>query len=308
MANNTVCIGVCTCQRPKMLKECLRSLSQLTPIEGVRAEIAVIDNEPEGSQAAREAAGRFGAHYRHQPERGIPQARNMALDTARDLGATHLAFIDDDETAAPDWLACLWAAMRRYDASATQGYVEYVYPENAQSWRRRGEYATKRRPSGMLLEFAATNNVLFSLDAAHGLRFDESLRFLGGEDTVFFAALHRRGERIVFCAEAVAFETVPQSRVTIAGNARKSFRKGFCQVHEARLMGNPSRASAARIAKRAVTGILKIAISPLCLAGGRNFALHTLMSGSRNLAYSAGYIASIFGRQSYDYYRNPTGY
>lgn len=303
---NAVCICVCTCQRPRMLEECLRSLSQLDPIDGVRTEIAVIDNEPESSQAAREAAERFGAHYRHQPERGIPQARNKALDAAREMGATHLAFIDDDETAAPDWLACLWAAMRRYDAGAIQGYVEYVYPENAQPWRRRGENTT-RRLSGTPLGLAATNNVLFSLNAAGGLRFDESLRFLGGEDSVFFDAFHKRGERIVFCAEARTFETVPPSRVTIAAQARRSFRRGFCAVREARLMGNPN-ASAARIAKRLLAGALKIAVSPLCLAGGKNFALHALSSGSRNLAYSVGCIASIFGRKSYDYYRNPTGY
>ena len=51
-----------------MLVECLRSLSQLVPIDGVPADIIVIDNEPEASQKAKEAAGRFGAHYRHQPE------------------------------------------------------------------------------------------------------------------------------------------------------------------------------------------------------------------------------------------------
>ncbi|MGA7328030.1 MAG: glycosyltransferase, partial [Rhodomicrobium sp.] len=192
-----------------MLQSCLTSLSKLTPIEGVETEIIVIDNEPEGSEKARAAAERFGAHYRHQPERGIPQARNAALDTARELGATHLAFIDDDETADREWLAALWAAAVKFDADVVQGAVRYVFPQDAPKWRQRSGHAARKEKTGDPLAFVGTNNVLFRLDSIGETRFDEALRLLGGEDITFFDAVEKRGCRIVFCREALTFETVP---------------------------------------------------------------------------------------------------
>ncbi len=65
-----------------MLANCLASLSQLTSIEGVETKIIVIDNEPEGSEKAKEAAGRFGTHYRHQPERGNPSSQERGIRRA----------------------------------------------------------------------------------------------------------------------------------------------------------------------------------------------------------------------------------
>ncbi|MGA7329617.1 MAG: glycosyltransferase [Rhodomicrobium sp.] len=136
-----VAICVCTSRRPQMLADCLASLSRLVPIEGVETDIIVIDNEPGGSQKGSGAAECFGAHYRNKPESGIPQARKAALDAARGLGATHLAFIDDDETADRDWLASLWPTMAAFNADVVRGLVRYVYPEDAPAWRRRKEKA-----------------------------------------------------------------------------------------------------------------------------------------------------------------------
>ena len=182
---------------------CRDLLSALVPIEGVPAEIIVIDNEEAGSADARNAAERAGAHYRHQPKRGIPQARNAALDAAQEIGATHLAFIDDDETASQDWLVNLWAAMATYGADAVQGSVNKVYPADTPKWRRRSFNNPLKRPAGTELRIAATNNVLLRLESASGLRFDERLQFTGSEDTVFFHMLHRNGRKIVYVPEAV---------------------------------------------------------------------------------------------------------
>jgi succinoglycan biosynthesis protein ExoM len=307
-ALKSIAVCVCTCQRPQMLADCLASLVKLDPIEGVRSEIIVVDNEAEGSEPVQGCARTFGAHYHHQPDRGIPQARNAALDAAREIGATHLAFIDDDEIADSVWLRNLWEAMQHYGAGAIQGYVEYRYPEGTQEWRKRGEYTTRKRNTGHSLKLAATNNLLIDLSAANGLRFDESLRFLGGEDAIFTDQIHKRGHAIVFCLEAVTFETVPQARVTIAAHTKKAFRKGFCAVHEAKLMGRPSRASVWRLIRRLTTGSAKLAVSPLCLIAGSNFALHTVMSGARQLAFVAGAVSSHLGKKTFDYYQNPTGF
>jgi succinoglycan biosynthesis protein ExoM len=303
-----IAICVCTCQRPQMLADCLASLLKLYPIPGVQTQIIVVDNEACGTPLVEETARVFGAHYRHQPDRGIPQARNAALDAAREIGANHLAFIDDDETADPAWLLALWETMHGYGADAVQGYCRYSYPMGTPDWRKRGEYNGKRQATGKHLEVAQTGNVLFSLDAARGLRFDESLRFLGGEDSIYFDQFRKRGGLIIFCDQAVVYEHVQPERITFRGNIKKAFRKGFCEVYENRLMGKRHKVTAFKFGKRFTLGFMKVAVSPICIIGGPGFMLHAMLSGSRQIAFCAGAASALLGRKSFDYYRHPVGY
>jgi succinoglycan biosynthesis protein ExoM len=307
MIMKKIAICVCTCQRPQMLFRCLASLRKLDHVHDVDVEIIVIDNEERPSRKAEYAAVFHDANYWHEPRRGIPQARNAALDVARKIGATHVAFIDDDEVATESWLVELCAAMDRYRADAVQGFVLYEYPSDSQKWRRRGEYNFKKQVTGEQLGIGTTGNVLFRLSSAEGLRFDESLRFLGGEDIVFFDAFVKNGGKIVFCKDAQTIETVPWSRLTIQAQTRKAYRKGYCRISEARLTGSPIDTSIWKLAKRGVTGSLKLGVSPLCFVWPP-LGLHIVMSGCRNLAFTAGSLAALAGMRSNDYYANPTGY
>ena len=69
--------------------------------------IIVIDNDPKGS--ARQVVHTFAlkcvwpVHYYIESNRGIPQARNRAIKEARS-DTNFIAFIDDDEIPAPQWL------------------------------------------------------------------------------------------------------------------------------------------------------------------------------------------------------------
>jgi len=292
-----------------MLLDCVSSLSNLTPIEGVAAEIIVIDNEPEGSEQARETAQRFDARYIHQPDRGIPQARNAALDAARGIGATHLAFIDDDETAAPDWLAQLWAAMVKFEAGAVQGLVRYVYPEEAQAWRRRDEGKGRKSKTGDVLELVATNNVLFRLNAADYLRFDETLGLIGGEDVVFFNQIAKRGGKLVFCREAITTEKVPMERTTIRATLWKAYCSGSGRIYEGRIMERPpSHITPLKLTKRLLSGLARVLVSPFCFALGVNAGLRAFTSGTRQIAFLAGVIAGLSRLRRPEYYERPTGY
>src|SRR5688572_17275059 len=104
-----VCIGIITYLRPQGLRRLLDSLERQAFIENERPEldIVVVDNDAAGSAASicRDFTPAFGKiHYAVEPSRGIPYARNRVCRLARELGHELLAFIDDDETAAPQWL------------------------------------------------------------------------------------------------------------------------------------------------------------------------------------------------------------
>lgn len=193
----------------------------------------------------------------------IPQVRNAALDAPRGVGATHLAFIDDDETADPDWLAALWACASEYGADAVHGLALSVYPKGAPAWRRCNEHKTRKTQTGDALGFVGTNNALLRLDLVGDLRFDERFRFVGGEDIVFFDALQKRGAKIAFCREAVTHEAVPWERITISATLKKAYCSGFGRVHEARLMGRPLQVTPWKLTKRFLLGSARVLVSPL---------------------------------------------
>src|SRR3546814_19189881 len=91
---------------------------------------------------------------------------------------------------------------------------------------------THRFADGAEVDDAHTANVLIDLRrlAAHGLRFDHRYALTGGEDTMLFRDLLDAGERIVFAADAVVYDTVPQSRTRLGWLLRPWYRPGTTET------------------------------------------------------------------------------
>jgi GT2 family glycosyltransferase len=97
-------IVIPTSNRPDYLDVALRSVCPQAAEHGV--EVLVIDDGPD--PCTRAVAARHGARYvAHDAARGLNAARNTAID-ATDAGL--LAFIDDDVSVRPGWLAALLRA------------------------------------------------------------------------------------------------------------------------------------------------------------------------------------------------------
>ena len=101
MTRTAVC--VCTFRRPDALALTLRSLAMqiLVSISPEDVVVIVVDNDP--ARSAFEACsgtgcvGPFALRYIHEPQRGLSNARNAALDVVAAIGARFVAFIDDAE-------------------------------------------------------------------------------------------------------------------------------------------------------------------------------------------------------------------
>ncbi len=222
----TVCI--CTFRRPIGLAEAMTSVAEQRLPSGVQRILVVVDNDRQPS--TRPVVDRFAADvdfpvvYRHCPGENISIARNGALDAT---ATRWLAFLDDDERAAPDWLAELLAASA--GAQAAFGPCEAVYAAHTPSWVRRGDHHSNRiaRRHGAI-ETGHTCNAL--IDAAfirrHGLRFDIELGRSGGEDTLFFHAMRRCGATLAYAPKAIVFEDVAAGRATVGWVARRRYRAG----------------------------------------------------------------------------------
>src|ERR1700735_129506 len=88
-----------TCNRPKLLENCLRALScQQTRYT---FEIIVVNNAPARSDISDAVAQFPKARLITEKRRGLSYARNAGIRAAR---GNILAFTDDDTLAASDWL------------------------------------------------------------------------------------------------------------------------------------------------------------------------------------------------------------
>jgi glycosyltransferase involved in cell wall biosynthesis len=215
--------------RPQMLRRAIEScLAQ----QGLEApfEIVVVDNDPLGSARplVEEMAAGTAVPIRYVAERrpGISRARNTAVANA---DGQFVVWLDDDEEAAPGWLAALYATMRRHGGDVVKGPV---YPRLATP----NPYAEKRftfdakLPTGARLpECTGIGNTLLDKERCFGGEaepFDPFLGLAGGGDTLFFRKLQRSGRRFVWCAEAAVWETVPAERLVARQVLRRRFRHG----------------------------------------------------------------------------------
>ncbi|RWP38902.1 MAG: glycosyltransferase [Mesorhizobium sp.] len=238
-----------TFKRPLRLRECIAScFAQEGPIPG-SFEILVVDNCPDGSAAAvvhelsRSAA--VPVHYLHEPRPGISMARNAGLCHARGEFAV---FIDDDEVATKGWLAHLLEAQFRSGADVVFGPVLPTMPEITDP-AKRAFFRTAfshwtDHPSGtsvgstLLTPFwargtdaypsLATGNCLIRYRSSEiaAVRFDNRLGLFGGEDALYFNQLAASGAHFIWCAEAVAWEHVPQERLRLGYVLLRALRGG----------------------------------------------------------------------------------
>jgi GT2 family glycosyltransferase len=96
--------------------------------------LLVIDHNPELAERSRTELPRLLPALRvveNAYDRGLSGARNTAIETA---STSLLAFLDDDATPAPGWLAELVAPFADPAVLATGGRAEAAWPQRRPSW------------------------------------------------------------------------------------------------------------------------------------------------------------------------------
>jgi succinoglycan biosynthesis protein ExoM len=222
-----VTVAICTFRRPSIVKAVESVTRQRLPAD-VAMRILVIDNDatPSAKELIEEARAKTSVEidYRHVRGQNISVARNAALDAT---STPLLAFLDDDEYAAPDWLSNLIAL--RQGAEAVFGACEANYPDDAPSWLRTCDFHSNRLPeNGRIIDTGYTSNVLIDMGfvRASGLAFDPLLGETGGEDTLFFHALHKGGGTLRYAPSAVVHEDVVASRLNLTWVRLRRYRAG----------------------------------------------------------------------------------
>lgn len=307
MTSVAVCIA--TYRRTQGLEWLLTALDSLTFTKCPRpnVEVVVIDNDVEASAAGvcRQLSNRsYKLTYDVEPRRGIPQARNRGVQKV-DETVDFIAFIDDDEIPTPQWLDELLHVQRTTRADVISGPVLPAFPAAVPSWAVKGGFFDRARyPTGHRSPYVGAGNALVRRRVLRetNLVFDESMALTGGEDVLLFSRLTHLGYNTVWADEAIVYETVPETRLTVGWVLQRAYRLGNTwSLCERRL--NPSASTrVVRFGKgvgRIVQGILLL---PFALLVGP----HAMVKSARWIMLGAGNLSGMAGVR-YEEYRNPHG-
>jgi succinoglycan biosynthesis protein ExoM len=290
-----IAVCICTFERTKGLQELLRGLDvqRLVSLSETDIRVVIVDNSAAASAQMvfdeYEKSGRFSSAFVHDPQRGLSNVRNRAVEHVLKVDVDYLAFIDDDEVPTPDWIEQLVAKARRTAAAAVVGPVAPIFEEPPPAWAvSHGFYAKAPAMRDGRLTDGYTSNCLVScrvLDEK-ALRFDPRFNATGGEDTWFFKCLLDAGETIAFAEHAGVMEYVPPARMKPAWLLKRWYRTGAVEAALCPFDPLSSKGRIVNVLKgstRLVCGVLMffvaLALSPWRPAGAVLARCYTICRG-----------------------------
>jgi glycosyltransferase involved in cell wall biosynthesis len=229
---------VCTFKRPALLADLLRGLLNQTTDGKFTYSIVLVDNDIQESGRSTVEHFRTAApetiHYVVEPEQSIALARNRAAAHAT---GDYVAFIDDDEVPVEDWLLKLYHALIKFRADGVLGPVKPRFAVMPSTWALKAGLFERPNsqdyPSGMVLHCGqtGTGNALIQrhvLDEVAGPFRREFAS--GGEDIDFFRRAMNAGKVFVWCADALAYETIPAERTHVSFQLKRALLRGKSPV------------------------------------------------------------------------------
>lgn len=165
--------------------------------------------------------------YCMEPEPNIALARNHAIKNAEgDL----IAFIDDDEFPADDWLCNLYKVQKACNVNGVLGPVKPHFDSDPPQWVKRGRFFERPTyPTGYRVAWyeSRTGNVLFQRKILNGVDTPFRPEFgNAGEDMDFFRRMIDGGFTFAWCDEAAVYESVPPSRCTRSYLLKRALLRG----------------------------------------------------------------------------------
>lgn len=290
MGNGLPHISVCICtyKRPLLLKRTVESVSSQLVGGIFTFSIVVADNDKAESArtVVEEVASRvpIDVKYCVEPQQNIAMARNKAVENAK---GDFIAFIDDDEFLANDWLVPLFKTLKEFNADGVLGPVNPYFDTGAPNWVIKGGFYDRPiHPTGMTLQWrnCRTGNVLLKRALFSGDSRPFKPECLSGEDQDFFRRKIEEGKSFVWCHEAAVLEVVPAVRWKRSFLLRRAlFRGVFAQRNHG--------LQPLRVLQALISTPLYAVMLPVALALGQA----TFMKCLFKLSYHTGRLFALFG-------------
>ena len=304
---NMKCVSVviCTYKRPGTLDQALQSVFDQTLVPSTTIEIIVVDNCPQEATRAvverYQRMARFPIRYVAEAREGVSFARNTGIESAR---GDIIAYLDDDEIAAPDWLEGMLQVYRLYpDAAAVTGKVEPIWEIQPPAWFDDGfrlsvsiggwgeEIKRLCYPHGWI--WVGNSSFRRTVFTEIGM-FDTRLgrrgkRQSAGEETDLQCRIERAGGHIYYTPKALIQHHVPKERLTLDYYSRIWYGAGRAHYSlDQRYQGYVC------VLKKAMELVIKSPVRLIALVVARYTRdTRTVWARSGLLKFAQGYVGEI---------------
>lgn len=286
-----ISVCICTYKRPDLLARLLRELQNQETDNLFSYSIVVVDNDYKRS--AKNTVESFQQktlitiEYYCEPEQNIALARNRAVKNAK---GNFIAFIDDDEFPANNWLLNLYKAYNKFKADGVLGPVKPHFDGNPPDWLIRGKFCERKsHNTGTVLHWddTRTGNVLLNKTIFDDTdcKFDRRFGRSGGEDIDFFKKSIKSGWTFIWCNEAPVYETVPPERWNELFYLRKNLRIGGLNGERKRKENGKLRI----FIKRMVATMVYSFVLPASILIGRHIFFKYLLKVTYNFGWFVGF-------------------
>nr|WP_182548915.1 glycosyltransferase [Phyllobacterium myrsinacearum] len=314
-----ICVGTITRNRPLMLQNLFKSYAHMRVPEGTRVRFLVVENNEQATLQG--VVDTFRTHvpfcpvqYEVEPRFGIAFARNRVLEYAIDAGDDFLAFADDDECVDADWLVQLLAERDAFDLDIVGSPVRLApaAPEttlwqkmiwsgmNLANKKSEAKYLSKRSSGQAHRIRIATGSWMGNLAFFRrtGVRFDNGLALAGGEDWRLWADASRLGAKTGWTPTAIAYETVPQDRLTFAYQYRRS--RDISVIEMRAKLKSRRIITLVRLPGSLIGRMLSVCLYLMAVPFTRG---RTLVKAASRLGSIVGLLRACLGRESAHYNR-----
>jgi succinoglycan biosynthesis protein ExoM len=225
-----ICVCVCTYKRPDPLQRLLRGLEGQVTDGLFTFSVVVADNDE--NRSAEAAVSDFMAksplpvRYCVEPRQNIALARNKAVENAE---GDFVAWIDDDEFPATNWLLTLFRTCQEYGVDGVLGPVLRHFDETPPQWLLKSHFFKRRiNPTGTRVQWleARTGNVLLKRELFRDEVSPFRAEFRAGEDQDFFRRQIEKGRNFIWSESAAVYEVVPPARWKRSYMLRKALLRG----------------------------------------------------------------------------------
>ncbi len=225
-----VSVVIPTFRRPERVKRAVKSVLLQKGFQAL-VEIVVLDNDPDASARSVVTALAASTHwpivYGHEPEPGIANARNSALQLAQ---AKLIVFLDDDEIAHEGWLAALLDTQSQTNADIVFGPVQGRVEGKVAHQSYIEDRFTRNGPktSGVIDNYYGCGNSLLKRAKyfSDSPIFDTATNETGGEDDALFSKALADGAVAAWAADALVYEEILPERATLSYSLSKAFAFG----------------------------------------------------------------------------------
>jgi len=212
-------------------------------------------------------------------------------------------FTDDDVEPTPGWIAELLRVQALYRADVVAGPNPPRYLDEPPAWVTEGRFfAGRQRVTGTLVDTAATHNVLVRCEVFQQMErlFDERFALHGCTDSEFFRRVARAGHRMVWAQDALVYECIPASRMTLRWLLQREYRisNGRGSQELRRLEGLTAAWVFVNGLKCLARGAVHLALA-VALRRGAVARVHALLK----LVAGAGWLTGLFGLRYREYAR-----